>query len=213
MSETEQDLIRPKLSHRLLLSLLIGLLVWAMTLTVAWRSTRQQLSHRLWVTHNFVLPAMVEAVAEYKNSNGSSPRSLTDLDGENNRWYQDGVWIDGWGNPLASTYDGVTLLVTSYGRDGKPGGTGLDHDLTNLNPKPDASLPTFRQFLFQMPSGQIQMWCAVIGVVLFTVVLRESGKPKKKPQSVLSQAVEFIIVAIVASLVGGLLMVLHTSGH
>jgi type II secretory pathway pseudopilin PulG len=40
------------------------------------------------------------------------------------------TWNDGWNQPLAYTYDGATLTVTSQGADLAAGGTGYDQDLT-----------------------------------------------------------------------------------
>jgi hypothetical protein len=44
--------------------------------------------------------------------------------------------IDGWGRRLHFRMDGERAIVTSYGRDGKPGGTGDDEDIVGeFDPK------------------------------------------------------------------------------
>ena len=37
--------------------------------------------------------------------------------------------VDPWGHPYTYTLDGNAFTITSLGRDGKPGGTGVDADL------------------------------------------------------------------------------------
>lgn len=39
---------------------------------------------------------------------------------------------DAWGRPITWRADGDTVTLTSYGRDGKPGGTGEDEDLIGV---------------------------------------------------------------------------------
>jgi hypothetical protein len=71
---------------------------------------------------------------------------------------------DGWERPYLFTTDGTNCLITSLGRDGKPGGRGLDCDMTNKDRTPKEAFPTFHQFLFEMPRfrGMI-MICLLCG--------------------------------------------------
>ena len=39
------------------------------------------------------------------------------------------VPVDPWGNPYHYTSDGADFAVVSFGKDGQPGGSGLDEDI------------------------------------------------------------------------------------
>ena len=41
------------------------------------------------------------------------------------------VPLDPWGNPYMYKYDGGNYVITSYGADGQPGGTGNDADISS----------------------------------------------------------------------------------
>lgn len=45
--------------------------------------------------------------------------------------YHNGV-KDGWGKPILWKVDGNTVVLTSYGRDGVPGGSGEDADMVGV---------------------------------------------------------------------------------
>lgn len=216
MTELDQGRSPNKLSHRLLIALLVGLLVWGLTLIVAWRSTSKSLGLRpeQWATQNLLLPGINQAIMHYQQETGSAPLSLTDLENDQNRKFLADGWMDHWGNPLTSSVEGNTLLVTSYGRDGKPGGRGLDHDLTSANPNPYAAIPTFKQFLFEMPSGGIHWWCVVNGAMVFTFALIVSNKPETKRLSAIGTILNVVILIITAVIVGGIIAGLHVpTGH
>jgi general secretion pathway protein G len=41
------------------------------------------------------------------------------------------VPLDPWGNPYEYKYDGTNYVITSYGADGQPGGTGNNADISS----------------------------------------------------------------------------------
>jgi len=43
---------------------------------------------------------------------------------------KDNSTTDGWDNPIVMRVDGSTITLTSYGKDGKPGGTDQDADIS-----------------------------------------------------------------------------------
>jgi hypothetical protein len=96
--------------------------------------------------------------------------------------------LDAWNNPLKYEVHADKVTVCSLGRDGTPGGVGLDADICGLVPKdvskeaesarfpPQAERPTFRQFLttrdLQELSGNgVVMWAALCVVLAFGLML------------------------------------------
>jgi hypothetical protein len=97
--------------------------------------------------------------------------------------------LDGWDNPLKYELHGDTFTVCSLGRDGRPGGVGLDADLCgprqdDAPPKdPHASLfldrperPTFWQFVTvwdpeEIKGNNVLMWAALCVVLAFGLML------------------------------------------
>jgi type II secretory pathway pseudopilin PulG len=82
-----------------------------------------------------------------------------------------GTAQDGWGRPLIYTVSGSEFTVLSYGRDGTPGGRGLDFDLSNQNWRSREWYPTFGQYVFEMPTGALHRGCIACGVLAFLVAL------------------------------------------
>src|SRR4051794_39780777 len=62
----------------------------------------------------------------YAAGNDSLPKGLKEL--PHIQGYANEV-TDGWGQPILWKIDGDEVTLTSFGRDGKPGGTGEDADI------------------------------------------------------------------------------------
>lgn len=89
-----------------------------------------------------------------------------------------GVVVDGWGRPFLYSTHGTTCTLRSYGRDGKPGGTGLDMDidLTNCDRSlkslgsdtwRNPPMPTLKQYLLELPTGGMTWGCVLCGLTAF----------------------------------------------
>jgi hypothetical protein len=92
---------------------------------------------------------------------------------------EDRYSLDGWERPYTFATDGTNCLITSLGRDGKPGGRGLDCDLSNKDRRPKAAFPTFHQFLFEMPSfGGMIMICLLCGGLAGLLCLAKARMPE-----------------------------------
>jgi hypothetical protein len=114
---------------------------------------------------------------------------------------------------LVVSIDGTNLLATSYGRDGKPGGEGLDCDLTSLNPKPAGSLLTFKQFLSERLARGMVITCFVCGGLTFLLSLVTVKLPASRTgwtAAILKIGVTIIAAAFVASMIAALHI---PSGH
>ena len=76
----------------------------------------------------------------YAKQHGTVPPSLNVL--PEREGYANSI-TDGWGKPLLyEVSDDGRLTLTSYGKDGKPGGTGEDADISRsyYSKRPDGSL-------------------------------------------------------------------------
>ena len=156
--------------------------MWVSTLLTVWKlsSIAPGLMPEQWLTQN-ILFQVNYAIAEYEKEHGEKADSLSQLQEygyvETN---DDGQLLDDWGNPMAIHFDGTNLAITSFGRDGKPGGIGLDHDLSSLDPTPDGTCMTLYQFLFDAPSTNLQLLCFGIGIFTCIAIISDKNS-KKKP--------------------------------
>jgi hypothetical protein len=82
-----------------------------------------------------------------------------------------GEFSDAWRQPLIYTNQGTNVVAISYGRDGKPGGSGLDSDLSSLDPSPKESLITLHQFYFELPTGKIVAACILCAAMASAISL------------------------------------------
>jgi len=143
-----------------------------------------------------------ETIIAYTKKFGCPPRRLSDL-------YEQEI-LDGWQRPFLYWSDGTNYLITSYGRDGKPGGVGLDSDLTNRDRQPPGSLPTFPQFVRDCPSGGILSTCVICGILTFLCGLFTI----REPTGVMNMAFKIVTTLAIALLVASFMAILHIpTGH
>ena len=111
--------------------------------------------------------------------------------------YWTGWLLDWWGQPLHYWTDGTHYRITSCGYDGKPGGVGLDYDLTSEDLPtyqaskerhkrarlPQDTRPTFAQFLsdrrqpHRAGSGRMMALISVLaGIVTFFLAFWTIGR-------------------------------------
>jgi len=86
----------------------------------------------------FAFSAYTQWLGDHTGKN--CPTSLSEL----TPYMESDTVNDEWGNPLQmscesdkKTGHGMVLVVTSYGADGKPGGTGDDSDIVSTDMKPE----------------------------------------------------------------------------
>ena len=121
--------------------------------------------------------------------------------------------VDGWDRPFLYSTDGEGFLVKSYGRDGKPGGIGLDCDLSTTAPRPEVSHPTLAQFLFDLPSEGIIWTCATAGVLVFLVCLVTTKRMDLTGKSTLDTILTLAVTAAAALGASVVMSALHFSTH
>lgn len=207
--------------YRFVIASCVGFIVTALAILVAWQSVRDSMQVRpqQWYTQ-LVLREIDDAITAYQQKSNGLPRSLGELrtvekEGRLQfRFDENGVILDGWHRPFLSTFDGTNFVVTSYGRDGKPGGTGPDCDLTNKNRHPRESLLTFLQFVCDRSLRGMVGTCVVCGVLAFFLSLL-TVKPldlTRRGRFVLAR--KLVATVIGAVIVAVIISALHIpSGH
>jgi hypothetical protein len=122
----------PSLGRRLLLSALLGSTVALLVVFVAWQQVGAQ---------DCAQEATQRKLKEIRAAHVANPSKSFEELAMHPRWQHGryGVWDDAWGRPLEIEVE----RVVSYGRDGKPGGRGLDCDLSTDDPTPAAAVVGF----------------------------------------------------------------------
>ncbi len=85
--------------------------------------------------------------------------------------------LDGWGGPFQYRVTGDSYELFSYGRDGLPGGSGLDADVypgsyTWAEYPTLEELPGFLTMFFAWSSAGMPILCALAGVAIFFALAR-----------------------------------------
>jgi hypothetical protein len=204
---------------RLLVSVFVWLVVSGLSLYVAWQTGGDASeSKREQSLTQFELKQLDQCLTQYQRQFHASPSSLAQLLAMTNGVpppEEQPLSCDGWKRPYLFTSDGTNCLITSLGRDGKPGGRGLDCDLTNKDRRPKDAFPTFHQFLFEMPRvrGMI-ITCLLCGGLAFLLCLSKAKMPKLTLPGLILAAFRLAATVVGAVLVAIIISCLHIpSGH
>lgn len=160
--------------QRLTLSLIVGIAMTAVPLISGWISVRDISggaggTRQLW----YELLQHRRVLASFREELKRLPESMDELRTENPK--SDSVSPDDpWGHPYWFERAGDEGQIGSYGRDGKPGGRGLDADRTTDEPFPPAARLTLWQYLFEIDSGGVWLTSACSGLWIAALVWRES---------------------------------------
>jgi general secretion pathway protein G len=187
---------------RILIALSVGIVVAAISVRSVWLEARRSPAFT-WeqrLTHDR-METIGLAMAEYQKKHDKLPASLEELlDVRPDLSDETDGFRDYWGRPLIYSIEGSGYSLVSLGRDGKPGGTGLDWDISSADPNPWILVPTspeaqlrLGEFLFERPTWRMVGTCLLGGLLagLFTFGWVRS------PQ--LSAGV---VVAVVSTIVG-----------
>jgi hypothetical protein len=113
---------------------------------------------------------------------------------------EDGIPLDAWGHRFLYSVKEGHPVVTSYGRDGKPGGVGFDCDLSSDDkPLPTENMPTFSQFLLHPAAKGIVSACLACGVLAFLVSLGTVN-----PVALHGWAIPSLIIKLAFTILGAL---------
>jgi hypothetical protein len=137
-------------------------IVFGLTFEAAHRAQGWKLSIRSGrLQASIVVNALQQAVDSHVKSARRIPARLTDVPEINDDLARrPGYLIDSWNHPYQLVKRNRAPTVISYGRDGLPGGEGLDADIT-ANASPDLNGVTIRQFIQLAPMTPVLVKCLV----------------------------------------------------
>ena len=172
-------------TSRVWLCFATALTVSATAYICAWLNYRNIESHPyIWTKTRWTLNLLHKEIEAYKEKTGDWPTKLTDLKVVQEKELpvdEAGNPVDVWGHPIQYRVVGNGFMLSSYGRDGQPGGVGVDADLYDGQPNPPLELPSFWEFTIRKESLPVQIACVLAGVFAFPLcVLQAKGKPDKQ---------------------------------
>jgi hypothetical protein len=178
-NKQDQRSFQKNIGLRLIIAGCVWLLISGISIHVAWKQSGHSIAwFEQWRTQG-QLESIAQAIGAYKIKYNTSPTNFEQLQQMTNEapemaWLLNKGFYDGWNRPFILSNEHSNCLVISYGADGKPGGEGIDFDLTSENPKSEESAPTFRQFWGNQLCSDMIHWCFICGgmaalLSLFTV--------------------------------------------
>jgi hypothetical protein len=220
---TPADAVKPgtnlqKLMLRFLIAAAVWLIVSGISIYVAWGNAADSNDCR-WEQYltQHTLKLAAGSIAAYRQKFGVSPQSLGDLAKiPNNDPFQlgdDEHPFDAWGHPMVLSTNTTNLVITSYGRDGKPGGIGLDCDLTTENWNPKEARPTFQQFLHDMPTGGMILSCFVCGSFAGLLSFLIVKIPDLSRYEMIKLVFKLIVMVLAAVFMASVIAGLHIPTH
>ncbi len=194
-----------RIGIRIAIATNVGVIVAAIALVVAWRDSgdMSEVRPEQWATRQ-AMGEIDGLIQIYRNATKTLPRSLEGLRRSDESWVhfqrnERGVPLDGWGRPFLYSTDGGKYVITSLGRDDKPGGIGLDCDLSSTDEWPKEAVPTFSQFLVHPVARGIVSACLACGVLAFLVSLVTVNPP-----ALHGWAIPSLIVKLAFTILGAL---------
>jgi hypothetical protein len=184
----------------------VGLVVAAIAIVVAWRDVgdTNRVRSEQWATRQ-AISDIKKSLQMYRETGKPLPKSLEEFRGPGGQFLvqfkrdERGSPLDGWGRPFLHSVEGREYVVTSLGRDGKPGGVGLDCDLSNLKEWPKEAVPTLGQVLGHPSTRGIIHPCLVCGVLAFLLSLATVN-----PRTIENQGVFPLVMQVGLTIFGAL---------
>jgi general secretion pathway protein G len=201
-----------RLTARLLLSLATAVLVFVTAYFCAWKMYYLRHGLEYQTTRSF-LDLLSSEVEEYRQSHGKLPDRLEDLEVVKDQEFpknEAGQAMDYWRNPFQYEVQDDKYEIYSYGRDGKPGGIGLDADLFAGGRLP---FPTLLQFATLPDAFGTFMLCLLSGLVAFPICLLHGMEKPGKKLSLLVILWRNALTAVFALIIAAFLAGFYWSGH
>jgi hypothetical protein len=221
-----------KLSKRLVLSVLSGLFLSGSCLLMIWCSFRANPDVRQQASATYRnMGFAIAGIDNFQKTEHRLPKSQEEFDTIISEGASQGDWqpwcLDGWGRKFHYWTDGKHYRITSYGRDNKPGGVGLDFDIArhdviendketeNLYRWPDEAFLTFRQLYVETPFGhKLILSCALPGLAVIILGMLILSQRKLFPERLAAIVVECLITLIAALYTAVFMALMYIpSGH
>jgi hypothetical protein len=164
----------------------------------------------------FLLMTIEEKIAEYREKAGKLPPDLESLNLGEWRVETDdkGCPLDAWSHRLHYELTGEGYKLYSLGRDGQPGGRGMDADLYAGRRDPENESLTLRQFAEQDGTEGIALTCIAAGVLAFPICWLAASADSRKYYSMINVLARLAATALFAVMAAVAICILHIpSGH
>jgi hypothetical protein len=234
------------LVSRLQIALLVGIILFILTFLSYWNWSRDTLMDNSTLSSQTTisLRRFVKVLEDHIQKRIPLPQSLADISSEIDStpsfpsrflpeglsFIKNGIPVDGWGRPLHYSTEGTSYTLLSYGRDGKPGGIGLDcdeviihgpgADYAHFIESPDryreapTYMPTLYQFVFELPSkGMIQSCFLTGGLAFFITLFLVRSVPASRREQIFC-AIKIVVTIVMSFIFASLILNLHIpTGH
>jgi len=204
---------------RIAISMGVGVLVAAIALAVAWRNIggMSNIWPEQWATHR-AIGTIEDIIQMHRATTKTLPKSLEDLrpvgvNWADLHWDESGKLLDGWKRPLVYSTDGTSCTIVSYGRDGQPGGIGIDSDLSSSLPSPETTKPTFVQFLFNPRARGIVATCLACGLGAFWVSMVTVTPSALHGWAIVALLVKLALTVLGALVASFFMSIFHIPNH
>ena len=190
-----------------------AVLVFILVYVSAWAEMRQQVAMGdisppgIWIMRNDFFQIR-QALADYRQKHGQYPESLNQVPE-----LKEMRLIDAWGHPYqyTKTENGYSLI--SLGRDGKPGGVGLDADIDS-DQEHILVEPTLSQFLFEAAGGRTLLNVALLASLFAGLTCYiASGSREERPASVIALLLSIAVTTVGAVIVSFFLVTIYLAGN
>jgi hypothetical protein len=156
-------------------------------------------------------------IEQYRQKTGRLPAELTELDKKKIAPFvvgQGGPPRDFWSRPLHYDVNGDSYDLYSLGRDGQPGGSGVDADLHADRVDWWTEGLTFWQFATASGTDGIKFVCILAGIVAFPLCLLGVRKSALERAPATKVLLRYAVTAIFAVFMAVVISFLHLpSGH
>jgi hypothetical protein len=163
------------------------------------------------------LELLREGIVHHKEETGSLPATLADLEvvkKERVKVDEKGRPVDAWRRPFYYQIKGDSYDLYSLGRDGQPGGAGLDADLHAGKVDPRTQWLTLWQFMNHAETAGIRDTCILAGILAFPLCLLGVKRGATSRLSPIKVLVIHGVTAAFAILAAVVISVLHLpTGH
>ncbi|HEX4071518.1 MAG TPA: type II secretion system protein GspG, partial [Planctomycetaceae bacterium] len=192
-------MLKRMLAANVLMAFFYSTILFVIVYASAWQGLSGNYQNRPRQYESFnIVTEVISAVQNFQKAHGRLPANLTDKEVSAKLWLVQGRLdpkagpLDAWGHPLHYEVKGDKFTVVSYGRDGRPGGVGIDADLggpgargafiltnaPNVGPLPP---PTFEQFLTtrdneEIAGSSVVMWATLCGICAFGLMFATSSQ-------------------------------------
>lgn len=190
-----------------------AMLVFILVYVSAWAELRQQVAMGdisppgIWIMRSDFFQIR-QALTDYRQKHGRCPDTLDQVPE-----LKEMRFVDAWGHPYqyTKTENGYSLI--SLGRDGKPGGVGLDADIDSEQEHIRLE-PTLSQFLFDAVGSRTLLNVAILASCFAGLACYIASGPREgRPVTAGSLSASIAVTAVSATIVSLFLVSFYLIGN